>query len=140
MKNLKYIFILFLSIQFSCIDDKSKFGGNEIDAITIEGIEEYKEIEIGTKLEIKPTVITKFSDKSQLSYVWYKYNKEQAVPDTLSYEKNLDVIIGDVLPGVITTLVFKVIDLQTGIFAMHKSSFVTVGKYSGGTLMLCRVD
>ncbi len=47
--------------------------------ITIEGIE-YKEIEIGTKLEIKPTVITKFSDKSQLSYVWYKYNKEQAVP------------------------------------------------------------
>ncbi len=31
MKNLKYIFILFLSIQFSCIDDKSKFGGNEID-------------------------------------------------------------------------------------------------------------
>ena len=69
MKNLKYIFILFLSIQFSCIDDKSKFGGNEIDAITIEGIEEYKEIEIGTKLEIKPTVITKFSDKSQLSYV-----------------------------------------------------------------------
>ncbi len=23
---------------------------------------------------------------------------------------------------------------------MHKSSFVTVGKYSGGTLMLCRED
>ncbi len=39
MKNLKYIFILFLFLQFSCIDDKSKFGGNEIDAITIEGIE-----------------------------------------------------------------------------------------------------
>ena len=66
MKNLKYIFILFLFLQFSCIDDKSKFGGNEIDAITIEGIEEYTEIEIGTKLEIKPTVITKFGDKSQL--------------------------------------------------------------------------
>ena len=73
MKNLKYIFILFLSLQFSCIDDKSKFGGDEIDSITIEDIEEYKEIEIGTKLEIKPTVITKFGDKSQLSYVWYKY-------------------------------------------------------------------
>lgn len=140
MKNLKYIFILLLSLQFSCIDDKSKFGGNEIDSITIEDIEEYKEIEIGTKLEIKPTVITKFGDKSQLSYVWYKYNKEQAVPDTLSYEKDLDVVIGDVLPGVTTTLVFKVIDRQTGIFAMNKSSFVTVGKYSGGTLMLCRVD
>ncbi len=27
---------------------------------------EYTEIEIGTKLEIKPTVITKFGDKSQL--------------------------------------------------------------------------
>ena len=60
MKNLKYILILFLLLQLSCIDDKSKFGGNEIDSITIEDIEAYKEIEIGTKLEIKPTVITKF--------------------------------------------------------------------------------
>ena len=140
MKNLKYILILFLLLQLSCIDDKSKFGGNEIDSITIEDIEAYKEIEIGTKLEIKPTVITKFGEQSQLSYVWYKYNKEQVVADTLSYEKDLDVIIGDVLPGVTTTLVFKVIDQQTGVFAMNKSSFVTVGKYSGGTLMLCQVD
>ena len=140
MENLKYILILVLLLQFSCVDDNSKFGGVDIDAITIEGIEEYKEIEIGSKLEIKPTVITKFGDKSELSYVWYKYNKEQAVADTLSREKDLDVIIGDVLPGVTTTLVFKVIDLQTGVFAMNKSSFVTVGKYSGGTLMLCRVD
>ena len=140
MENLKYILILVLLLQFSCVDDNSKFGGVDIDAITIEGIEEYKEIEIGSKLEIKPTVTTKFGDKSELSYVWYKYNKEQAVADTLSREKDLDVIIGDVLPGVTTTLVFKVIDLQTGVFAMNKSSFVTVGKYSGGTLMLCRVD
>ncbi len=36
--------------------------------------------------------------------------KNKRYPDTLSYEKNLDVIIGDVLPGVITTLVFKVIE------------------------------
>lgn len=120
--------------------DKSKFGGNEMIRLRLRILKAYKEIEIGTKLEIKPTVITKFGEQSQLSYVWYKYNKEQVVADTLSYEKDLDVIIGDVLPGVTTTLVFKVIDQQTGVFAMNKSSFVTVGKYSGGTLMLCQVD
>ena len=39
MENLKYILILVLLLQFSCVDDNSKFGGVDIDAITIEGIE-----------------------------------------------------------------------------------------------------
>ena len=140
MKNLKYILILLLLVPFSCIDDKSKFSDTEIDEIVITGIEKSREIEVGSKLEISQVVTTKFGEKSKLSYVWYKYNQEQHVADTLSREKDLSVVIGDVLPGVENTLVFKVIDDQTGVYALNKSTFTTVGKYSGGTLALCKTD
>lgn len=140
MKNIKYVFILFLLLQLSCVDDQSKYGNIEIDDIMIEGIDKSREVEIGTNLKIQPTVTTKFGEKSQLSYVWYKYSKNQLIADTLSYEKNLDVPIGDVIPGVTTNLVYKITDVQTGVFAVHKSTFTTIGKYSGGTLMLYSVD
>ena len=65
--------------------------------------------------------------------MWYKYNEEQSVADTLSFEKNLDVVISDVLPGVKTTLKFKVTDNKTGVYVIEESSFTTIGKYSGGT-------
>ena len=93
---------------------------------------------MGGKLTIAPVVTTKFGEKSDLSYVWYKYNEEQSVADTLSFEKNLDVVISDVLPGVKTTLKFKVTDNKTGLYVIEESSFTTIGKYSGGTLMLCK--
>ena len=135
MKKLKYIGILFLLILFSCVDDESRYGDIDIDEIKIEGIKDYQEIEVGGKLTIAPVVTTKFGEKSDLSYVWYKYNEEQSVADTLSFEKNLDVVISDVLPGVKTTLKFKVTDNKTGVYVIEESSFTTIGKYSGGTLM-----
>ena len=138
MKKLKYIGILFLLILFSCVDDESRYGDIDIDEIKIEGIKDYQEIEVGGKLTIAPVVTTKFGEKSDLSYVWYKYNEEQSVADTLSFEKNLDVVISDVLPGVKTTLKFKVTDNKTGLYVIEESSFTTIGKYSGGTLMLCK--
>lgn len=140
MKKIKYLWVLFLLIPFSCVDNDSRYGDTEIDEIKIEGIPAYKEIEIGGKLSVSPTVTTKFGEESDLSYVWYKYNQEQSVADTLSFEKNLDVVIADVLPGVQTTLTFKVIDNRTGVYTLNNSTFTTVGKYSGGTLMLCMND
>lgn len=140
MKKLKYIGILFLLILFSCVDDESRYGDIDIDEIKIEGIKDYQEIEVGGKLTIAPVVTTKFGENSDLSYVWYKYNEEQSVADTLSFEKNLDVVISDVLPGVKTTLKFKVTDNKTGVYVIEESSFTTIGKYSGGTLMLCKTS
>lgn len=140
MKKIKYLWILFLLIQYSCVDNNSQYGGIDIDEINIEGIDNYREIELGGKLVVNPTVTTKFGEKSDLSYVWYKYNGEQTVADTLSFEKNLDVIVADVLPGVKTTLTFKVIDNKTGVYALNNSTFITTGTYSGGTLILCETD
>ena len=84
MKNIKCLSLLFfLLFLLGCVDDDSRYGDIEIDEITIEGIEEYREIEFGGRLTITPTVKTKFGEKSDLSYVWYKYNQKQVVADTL---------------------------------------------------------
>lgn len=45
--DIKYLWILFIVLMFSCIDDDSKFGGVDIDEIKIEGIKDYQEIEWG---------------------------------------------------------------------------------------------
>ena len=126
--DIKYLWILFIVLMFSCIDDDSKFGGVDIDEIKIEGIKDYQEIEWGGHLIVQPNVTTKFGDKSNLSFVWYKYNQEQSIADTLAYTKDLDVVINDVLPGVETTLTFKVIDNNTGVYSLYNSKFVTLGK------------
>lgn len=140
MKNIKYVGWLLLFFLWGCVDDDSRYGDVDIDEITIEGIEDYREIELGGKLIVTPTVKTKFGEKSDLSYVWYKYNSQQRVADTLSFEKNLEVVIADVLPGEDITLSFKVTDNQTGVYKLHNSKFKTVGVYAGGTLMLCQTD
>ncbi|MDE5611687.1 MAG: hypothetical protein K2I90_06675, partial [Odoribacter sp.] len=140
MKNIKYAGWLLLFFLWGCVDDDSRYGDVDIDEITIEGIEDYREIELGGKLIVTPTVKTKFGEKSDLSYVWYKYNSQQRVADTLSFEKNLEVVIADVLPGEDITLSFKVTDNQTGVYKLHNSKFKTVGVYAGGTLMLCQTD
>ena len=145
MKMIKYIWLLLLLLPLGCSERESHYGGIEIDEITIEGIEDYYEIEVGSHLTIPTTITTKFGDASDLSYVWYKYNSEQVVADTLSFEKDLDVVIGDVIPGVETTLVFKVIDNTTGIYtsmvsktkefaynAEFKSIIVTCDDQTGG--------
>ena len=140
MKNIKYLSWLFLFFLLGCVDDDSRYGDADIDEITIEGIENYREIELGGRLIVTPTVKTKFGEKSDLSYVWYKYNSQQGVADTLSFEKDLDVVIADVLPGDEITLSFKVTDNQTGVYKLHNSKFKTLGVYAGGTLMLCQTD
>ena len=140
MKNIKYLGWVLFVFLLGCVDDDSKYGGVDIDEITIEGIEDYREIELGGKLIVTPTVKTKFGEKSDLSYVWYKYNSSQRVADTLSFEKDLDVVIADVLPGDEITLSFKVTDNRTGVYKLHNSKFKTIGVYAGGTLMLCQTD
>lgn len=138
MKNLKYFFLLFLLIQFSCVKDDTVRDFKVLNEITIEDLGEKHEIQVGGRLIITPTVKTKLNDESGLQYVWYKYNDAQTVADTISYEKNLDVPIFDVLPGVLTKIVLKVTDSKTGIFTRKESTFITQGIYSDGTLILCR--
>jgi len=136
MKNMKYLILLWLVSLLGCVDDDSRYGDIEIDEITIEGIEAYQEIDLGGRLRATPTVTTKFGEDSDLSYVWYKYDSGQSVADTLSFEKDLDVAVGDVMPGQDITLIFKVTDNRTGVYSTNRSVFKANSVYSGGTLIL----
>lgn len=138
MKNSKYFFLLFLLFSFSCVKDHTVSDFKTLNEITIDDMGKSHEIEIGGRLRITPTIKTKLNDESSLQYVWYKYNNSQTVADTISYEKNLDVEIFDVLPGVPTTVMLKVIDGKTGIYTRKGTTLITKGIYSDGTLMICR--
>ncbi len=140
MKNMRYLILVWLVSLLGCVDDDSRYGDIEIDEITIEGIEAYREIDLGGRLKVTPTVTTKFGEHSDLSYVWYKYDSGQSVADTLSFEKDLDVAVGDVMPGENITLIFKVTDNRTGVYKTNRSVFKANSVYSGGTLILCSND
>lgn len=139
MKNIKYSFFLLLFLlQFSCVKDDTNYVLKEIDEITIEDFAKIYEVEIGSNLKITPVVKTKFGNESGLTYMWYKYQDRQELPDTLSYEKVLDVEINDVQPGVETIIMLKVTDSKTGIFTRKGSKFIIKGVYSDGTMILTR--
>lgn len=138
MKNIKYFFLIFLLLQFSCVKDNTVYDVKELNDITIGGFAKNYEIEIGQNLKITPVITTRFNDESSLTYVWYKFNKEQVAADTISYERNLNVEIFDVLPGVETSIMLKVTDSKTGVYTRTGSKFVTKGIYSDGTLIIAR--
>lgn len=138
MKNIKYLFFILLLLQFSCVKDDTVYDLKELDEITIGDFARIYSIEIGARLKVPANVTTKSGDESTLTYVWYKYNSSQMIADTISYEKDLDVEITDVIPGVETTIMLKVTDSKTGIYARKGSKFITTGIYSGGTMILAK--
>lgn len=138
MKNIKYFLFFLLLLQFSCVKDDTVYDLKELDEITIEDFEKIYEIEIGAHLKIPANIKTKSGDESGLTYVWYKYSTAQKVPDTISYEKDLDVEITDVMPNNETSIMLKVTDSKTGIYTRKGTKFVTKGIYANGTIILAK--
>lgn len=139
MKNSKIIvsFLLAMLSLSACVKDNSNEKFNKLNEITISGIEDSYEPLIGDRLEINPTVTA--TDKENLSYVWYLYSGlSDGKRDTLSTEENLDVVIGgaNAIPGNKYTLVYRVIDNKTGIFAYQHTKFTSRSIYSKGTMVL----
>lgn len=140
MKNNKIIalfLILMLSIG-ACVKDNSNEKFNVLNEITIEGLETSYSPLIGDRLTITP--IVKATRKNDLSYVWYLYSQmSNGKRDTLSTQESLDCVIGgsNAKPGIDYTLVYRVIDNQTGIFAYKHMKFTATSVYSKGALILC---
>lgn len=138
MKNKNYFFFILILLQFSCVKDDTVNTFTKINNITIEGMEKSYNIELGSILTIAPDVIEELKGEGELEYVWYKFNVAQYSADTISREKNLSYELEDIVPGVETILVFKVTNKKTGIYTRKQATLVVSGKYTDGTLMLCR--
>lgn len=138
MKNIKYFFLILLLLQLSCVKDNTVNSFKEINDITIEGIEESYNVELSSILSINPTITESVNGDGDLEYVWYKFNEAQYSADTISREKNLSYEIEDIIPGVATTLGFKVTNKKTGIYTRKQATLNVSGRYTDGTLILHR--
>lgn len=143
MKNSKIVvsFLLAVLSLSACVKDNSNEKFNKLNEITISGVEDSYEPLLGDRLIINPTVTA--TDKGDLSYVWYLYSElADGKRDTLSTDEKLDFVIGgaNAIPGNKYTLVYRVIDNKTGIFAYKHMKLISRGLYSKGTMFLCEND
>lgn len=143
MSKLNYLLLsLFLLTGFSCTEDPLKFDLKEIEEITISGIKTTYTVELGRNLEITPTVTAKFGLKDdQMEFIWYKYKTDGgSEADTIGHEKNLDVPIFDVEPGISHNVILKVVNKMDGTFTSAKTVLLTTTEFSGGIVALVKTD
>ena len=129
-----------LCTLLGCVEDKTVDTFKELNEVTIEGLEDKYSVMLYSHLQVSPSIKTALDDESQLSYVWYAYTtttREEA--DTLSYERNLDVLVEPSLltPGEAYTLALKVIDEETGVYYRKEMELEIRTQFTKGTVLLC---
>lgn len=134
-------FFLAPYLFFSCAEDEGNYDYNEVNQLIISGIENRYEVEQFSDINISPTVTGSQSfNESDYSYMWfiYRYNSKEK-PDTVSYEKNLNVEIAKA-PATNYALVFQATENATGRTTYKKSDLSVVNTYSKGLAILSDVE
>lgn len=139
MKNYKYLLSLVFLIAIGCVKDNTVNDFNVLNEITIKKFNEKYEAKLGERFTLPTDVTMSFGEKSDVRYVWYLYSTQFGVRDTISTDKNLDIVLtgSDAVPGVEYTLVYRITDNKTGIFATENTKFSALSDYTKGTLLLC---
>lgn len=132
----KILFIVIIILLAGC-SDNDDFQLKSINDITINGITNSYIANVNSPLKIEPNIT---ADKDEvLSYVWYTYSNISTKTDTLSTEKNLDVVINpSKLPPGKYTLTFKVTDTETGVYTATRTQLEIRTLLSKGTIFLCK--
>ncbi len=136
---LKSILFILLISFYSCVKDKSSLGINELNEVTISGIADTITVSAGDTLKINPLLETVSGTGSAYNYLWYSFTTNmQYAADTLSKEKNLSTPV-NLLPGTYS-LVFRTMDLSTGIFYKRTVTMIVVNEYAPGIMILGEVN
>lgn len=134
--NQLIIGILFFGVAMACTEDKGNYDYMPLNDLTISGIESEYMIERDSLLQIPVTITAEqgFSE-DRYDYVWYAWRvNNAATPDTLSYEKDLDVAIS-IVPGEYD-LRYIVTDKETEITYTYRTSLTVIDSYSKGVMVL----
>jgi len=135
-----FAFTMLLSIS-SCASDEGNYDYQEVNQLTISGIQDKYEVEQFSDLTITPTITGSVAfDESDYSFLWfiYKYNSKE-IPDTVSYEKNLNATIAK-SPSSDYALVFQATNNVTGRVDYKKVALTVVNTYSKGLAILSDVE
>ena len=125
---------------WACVDDTTNENFTLLNEVSFEGIEdEYTDIYVDHLFSIHPTVKTTLQTEESLEYFWITYDKSTyQEADTLSKEKNLDIMI-HLTPGE-HIMKFKAVDTLTGIYYEKEFIVNVVNEFSNGLMILAETD
>ena len=133
--------VLLLLTAVACTEDKGNYDYVPLNELTLEGMLGEYEVEQDSTLAITMTITGKegFSE-SDYDFVWYAWSEtdEDAIPDTLSYEKDLNVTIS--LPIDSYTLRFMATEKETGVYYSVYADLSVINSFSKGVLALSRIE
>lgn len=140
--NQLIIGILFFGAAWACTEDKGNYDYISLNDLTISGIESEYMIERDSQLLI-PVTITAATEEGfredRYDYVWYAWRvNNAATPDTLSYEKDLNVAIS-IVPGEYD-LRYIVTDKNTEVSYYFRTELSVIDSYSKGVMALSSAD
>ena len=133
--------VLLLLTAVACTEDKGNYDYVPLNELTLEGMLGEYEVEQDSTLAITMTITGKegFSE-SDYDFVWYAWSEtdEDAIPDTLSYEKDLNVTIS--LPIDSYTLRFMATEKETGVYYSVHADLSVINSFSKGVVALSRIE
>lgn len=128
--------ILFFGAVAACTEDKGNYDYTSLNDLAIAGIESAYMIERDSQLVIPVTITAPEGfDESRYEYLWYIWRVNNAAePDTLSYEKDLNVPVS-VVPGEYD-MRYLVTDKETDIVYTFRTTLDVIDSYSKGVMAL----
>ena len=141
MKKITMIMGVLLLLVAACTEDKGNYDYVPLNKLTLEGMEESYQVEKDSAFAISMTITgeTGFSE-ANYDFLWYAWNTldEKSIPDTLSYEKNLDMVMS--LPIGEYTLRYVVTEKETGVYYAAEADLSVINSFSKGVVALSRIE
>ena len=141
MKRIAIIMGVLLSVVMACTEDKGNYDYLPLNELTLEGMAESYQVEKDSAFAISMTITGETGvSEAKYDFLWYAWNTldEEAIPDTLSYEKNLDMVMS--LPIGEYTLRYVVTEKETGVYYAAEADLSVINSFSKGVVALSRIE
>lgn len=141
MKRIAIIMGVLLSVVMACTEDKGNYDYLPLNELTLEGMAESYQVEKDSAFAISMTITGEAGFfEANYDFLWYVWNEldEEAIPDTLSYEKDLDMVMS--LPIGEYTLRYVVTEKETGVYYAAEADLSVINSFSKGVVALSRIE
>lgn len=133
--SIKLAYLIIILFTYSCVKDHSPLEINKLNDITITGIADTITVSMGDTLKISPVLEMSKPSNTTYDYLWYSFTTNmQFEADTLSKAKNIVAPV-NIVPGTYS-LVFRVMDRNTGVFYKSTVTMIVVNDFTPGIMVL----
>lgn len=144
MKRIRLItYVLSVLYAWACTEDKGNYNYTKLNDIVISGIDKEYVVEQFSPLNIPVTITGAENNfnEDRYEYLWYLWmvNNSDTNPDTLSYEKDLELDAVSVRIGE-HALRYVVKDKETGLIYTARTNLKIINSFSEGVVALSDVE